>query len=142
MAAIDAFFHLMRGQGATELKLVSGQPPSLLINGRHEPIKFKAIEEAQLRSWVEEICPQENLREFDKTGNVTFDYSIHGFGVYQCGCQKDSGGLNVTIRESSNNMISAGAGAPFSVKTSEARKNGLILLAAAVAAAIIFIINS
>ena len=36
MAKIDAFFKLMHEQGASDLHLVTGQPPALRIRGEME----------------------------------------------------------------------------------------------------------
>ena len=44
MAKIDAFFKLMHEQGASDLHLVSGQPPALRIRGDMERIKYKVLE--------------------------------------------------------------------------------------------------
>ena len=44
MAKIDAFFKLMHEQGASDLHLVSGQPPALRIMGDMERIKYKVLD--------------------------------------------------------------------------------------------------
>ena len=45
MAKIDAFFKLMNDQGASDLHLVSGQPPALRLRGDVERIKYKVLED-------------------------------------------------------------------------------------------------
>ena len=52
MAKIDAFFKLMHDQGASDLHLVSGQPPVLRINGEMERIKYKMLDNDFLRSML------------------------------------------------------------------------------------------
>ena len=50
MAKIDAFFKLMNEQGASDLHLVSGQPPALRIRGEMERIKYKVMENDELKA--------------------------------------------------------------------------------------------
>ena len=49
MARIDAFFKLMNEQGASDLHLVSGQPPALRLTGEMERIKYKVLENDDLK---------------------------------------------------------------------------------------------
>jgi twitching motility protein PilT len=43
MAKIDAFFKLMHEQNASDLHLLSGQPPALRIHGDIERVKYKVL---------------------------------------------------------------------------------------------------
>ena len=43
MAKIDAFFHLMHEQGASDLHLIAGQQPALRIRGDIERIKYDVL---------------------------------------------------------------------------------------------------
>ena len=57
MAKIDAFFHLMHDQGASDLHLIAGQQPAIRIRGDIERIKydvshFRCFESASLRNHV------------------------------------------------------------------------------------------
>ena len=60
MAKIDAFFKLMNDQGALDLHLVAGQQPALRIRGEIERIKYKPLDNDELRSMVYEIAPGQN----------------------------------------------------------------------------------
>ena len=57
MARIDAFFKLMNEQGASDLHLVSGLAPALRIRGDVERIKYKVLDDDDLRSMLYEISP-------------------------------------------------------------------------------------
>ena len=52
MAKVDAFFKLMNEQGASDLHLVSGQPPALRIRGDIERIKYKTLDNDELREYT------------------------------------------------------------------------------------------
>ena len=50
MAKIDAFFKLMFDQGASDLHLTSGQQPILRLHGDMERIKYKVLEDGELKA--------------------------------------------------------------------------------------------
>jgi twitching motility protein PilT len=83
MAKIDAFFKLMHDQGASDLHLVSGQPPALRINGEMERIKYKTLDNDILRSMLYEITPEDKIKVFEETGDVDFGYEIPGLARYR-----------------------------------------------------------
>ena len=58
MAQIDAFFKLMHEQGASDLHLYSGSQPILRIRGELERIKFKILENDDLKALLYEITPE------------------------------------------------------------------------------------
>ena len=72
MAKIDAFFKLMHEQGASDLHLTASQPPSLRIRGDIERIKYKVLDNDDLRGMRYEITPEEKIKVFEETGHVDF----------------------------------------------------------------------
>src|SRR3989449_11150984 len=52
MAKIDAFFKLMFDQGASDLHLTSGQQPILRLHGVMERIKYKVLEDGELKAML------------------------------------------------------------------------------------------
>ena len=74
MAKIDAFFKLMNEQGASDLHLVSGQPPMLRITGEIERVKYKVLDNDDLRGMLYEITPEEKVKVFEESGDVDFGY--------------------------------------------------------------------
>ena len=83
MARIDAFFKLMNEQGASDLHLVSGQAPALRIRGDIERIKYKVLDDDDLRSMLYEISPEEKVKIFEESGDVDFGYEIPGLARYR-----------------------------------------------------------
>ncbi len=57
MAKIDAFFKLMNEQGASDLHLISGQPPALRLRGDLERVKYKVLENDELKGHALRNCP-------------------------------------------------------------------------------------
>ena len=83
MAKIDAFFKLMNEQNASDLHLVSGQPPALRIRGEMERIKYKVMENDELKAMLYEIAPEHKIKEFEETGDIDFGYEIPGIARYR-----------------------------------------------------------
>jgi len=83
MAKIDAFFKLMNDQGASDLHLVAGLQPALRIRGEVERVKYKTLNNNDLRSMIYEIAPEDKIKLFEETGDVDFGYEIKGLARYR-----------------------------------------------------------
>jgi twitching motility protein PilT len=99
MAKIDAFFKLMHEQGASDLHLVSGQPPVLRINGEMERIKYKVLDNDFLRSMLYEISPEDKVKIFEETGDVDFGYEIPGLARYRANFFMQKYGVAAVFRQ-------------------------------------------
>ena len=99
MAKIDAFFKLMHEQNASDLHLVSGQPPVLRIRGDMERIKYKLLENDELKSMLYEIAPEEKVKVFEETGDVDFGYEIPGLARYRANFFMQKYGCAAVFRE-------------------------------------------
>ena len=70
MAKIDAFFKLMFEQGASDLHLVSGQQPIIRLHGDMERVKYKVLEDGELKAMLYEIAPELKIKQYEETGDV------------------------------------------------------------------------
>jgi twitching motility protein PilT len=107
MAKIDAFFKLMNEQGASDLHLVSGQPPALRIRGDIERIKYKVLDNDELRSMVYEISPEDKIKVFEETGDVDFGYEIPGLARYRANFFMQKYGIGAVFREIPTTIMTA-----------------------------------
>ena len=98
MAKIDAFFKLMNEQGASDLHLVSGQPPALRIRGEMERIKYKVLDEDELKSMLYEIAPEQKVKVFEETGDIDFGYDVLGIARYRANFFKQKYGVAAVFR--------------------------------------------
>jgi twitching motility protein PilT len=105
MAKIDAFFKLMNDQGASDLHLVAGQQPALRIRGEIERIKYKPLDNNDLRSMVYEIAPEEKIKLFEETGDVDFGYEIPGLARYRANFFMQRNGVGAVFRQIPNNIM-------------------------------------
>lgn len=107
MARIDAFFKLMNEQGASDLHLVSGQPPALRVTGEMERIKYKVLENDDLKSMLYEIAPEDKVKVFEETGDVDFGYEIPGMARYRANFFMQKYGVAAVFRQIPEEIMTA-----------------------------------
>ncbi len=105
MAKIDAFFKLMNDQGASDLHLVAGQQPALRILGSIERIKYKILDNNELRSMIYEIAPEDKIKRFEETGDVDLGYEIPGLARYRANFFMQRNGVAAVFRQIPNNIM-------------------------------------
>lgn len=129
MAKIDAFFKLMNDQGASDLHLVSGQPPILRIRGDLERIKYKILENDELKAMLYEIAPEEKVKVFEETGDVDFGYEIPGLARYRANFFMQKYGCAAVFREIPSTILTAEQlGLPPVVNKLASLPRGLVLV--------------
>jgi len=107
MAKIDAFFKLMNDQGASDLHLVSGQPPALRIRGDMERVKYKKLENDELKAMLYEIAPEDKVKLFEETGDADFGYEIPGLARYRANFFMQKYGVAAVFREIPSTIMTA-----------------------------------
>ncbi len=107
MAKIDAFFKLMHEQGASDLHLVAGQPPALRIRGDIERVKYKILDNNDLRGMLYEISPEDKIKVFEETGDVDFGYEIPGLARYRANFFMQKNGVAAVFREIPSQIMTA-----------------------------------
>jgi twitching motility protein PilT len=107
MAKIDAFFKLMNEQGASDLHLVSGQQPVLRIRGDLERVKYKVLENDELKTMLYEIAPEHKIKIFEETGDVDFGYEIPELARYRANFFKQKYGVAAVFREIPSTILTS-----------------------------------
>jgi len=107
MAKIDAFFKLMNEQGASDLHLVAGSPPALRIRGDIERIKYKILDNDDLRGMLYEIAPEQKIKLFEETGDIDFGYEIPGLARYRANFFMQKNGVGAVFREIPSTIMTA-----------------------------------
>ena len=107
MAKIDAFFKLMNDQGASDLHLVSGQPPALRIRGDMERVKYKTLENDDLKAMLYEIAPEDKVKVFEESGDADFGYEIPGLARYRANFFMQKYGVAAVFREIPSEILTA-----------------------------------
>ncbi len=107
MAKIDAFFKLMNDQGASDLHLVSGSQPILRVHGEMERVKYKSMENDELKSILYEICPENKIKVFEETGDIDFGYEVPNLARYRCNFFQQKWGIGAVFREIPSEILTA-----------------------------------
>jgi twitching motility protein PilT len=129
MAKIDAFFKLMNEQGASDLHLVSGQPPALRIRGDMERIKYKVLDDDELKSMLYEIAPEQKVKVFEETGDIDFGYDVLGIARYRANFFKQKYGVAAVFRQIPEEIMTAKQlGLPDVITKLASLPRGLVLV--------------
>jgi len=129
MAKIDAFFKLMNEQGASDLHLVAGSPPALRIRGDIERIKYKVLDNDDLRGMLYEIASEGKIKTFEETGDIDFGYEIPGLARYRANFFMQKNGVGAVFREIPSAIMTADQlGLPPVVSKLASLPRGLVLV--------------
>ena len=107
MAKIDAFFKLMHDQGASDLHLIAGSQPILRVHGDMERVKYKVMENDELKSMLYEIAPENKIKIFEETGDVDFAYEIPNLARYRANYFQQKWGVGAVFREIPSTILTA-----------------------------------
>ena len=107
MAKIDAFFKLMNEQGASDLHLVSGSQPILRVNGEMERVKYKLLDNDELKAMLYEIAPEDKIKVFEETGDIDFAYEIPNLARYRANFFQQKWGVGAVFREIPSKILTA-----------------------------------
>jgi twitching motility protein PilT len=129
MAKIDAFFKLMNDQGASDLHLVAGQPPALRIRGDMERVKYKVLDNDDLKAMLYEIAPEDKVKVFEETGDTDFGYEVAGLARYRANFFMQKNGVAAVFREIPSTIMTAEQlGLPPVVSKLASLPRGLVLV--------------
>jgi twitching motility protein PilT len=129
MARIDAFFKLMNDEGASDLHMMAGQQPILRIRGEMERVKFKVMEDEELRSMLYEICPEDKIKIYEETGDMDFGYEIPGLARYRCNFFTQKYGIGAVFREIPSDILTCEQlGLPKVISKLASLPKGLVLV--------------
>ncbi len=129
MARIDAFFKLMHDQGASDLHLASGSQPILRIRGELERVKYKTLENDELKALLYEITPEEKIKQFEETGDLDFAYEIPGLARYRANFFRQLYGVGAVFREIPSQILTIDdLGLPLVIKRLASMPKGLVLV--------------
>jgi len=89
----------MNDQGASDLHLVSGSQPILRVHGDMERVKYKLMENDELKVILYEICPENKIKVFEETGDIDFGYEVPNLARYRCNFFQQKWGIGAVFRE-------------------------------------------
>jgi len=101
-AKIDEFLKFMVERGGSDLMLASGSRPMIRVHGDLLALDFggdSSILTTDLtRQLIYEILTDENIRRFERTGDLDFAYEIPECARFRCNVYKQTKGLGIVMR--------------------------------------------
>lgn len=130
MPKVDALFQMMVEQGASDLHLISGQPPAIRIHGELVRVAGETILESEgLRELLYEITPLSKKDHFESTGDVDFGYEIAGLARFRANLFQQKYGCGAVFRRIPNKVLTAeDLGLPPILTKAAMLKKGLVLV--------------
>ena len=130
MAKIDELFRMMSERGASDLHLISGQPPALRVDGELERITGQAVlTQDTLQPLLHEILPGSKMEQFESTGDVDFGYEIPGLARFRCNLFNHKYGIGAVFRKIPSTVLTAeDLGLPPILTRAAMLKKGLVLV--------------
>ncbi len=89
----------MNEQGASDLHLVAGSQPVLRVHGDMERVKYKELDNDELKGILYEIAPEDKIKVFEETGDIDFAYEIPNLARYRANYFQQKWGVGAVFRE-------------------------------------------
>lgn len=98
MARIDAFLKLGLAQGCSDVHLAVGVPPMLRMNGDLLPIKFRALSDTELDTYVREILTSTQAEKLEAGDDLDFSYVAEEGGRFRVNVFRKITGVGAVFR--------------------------------------------
>ncbi len=95
---VFAFLELAANQGGSDLHLVSGQPPSVRLNGVLHRIRFRDLSLEDVQQILTEFMTPRQVEELNHRFAVDFAYEIPELGRFRVNAYRHAAGLAAAIR--------------------------------------------
>jgi twitching motility protein PilT len=119
----------MHDTGASDLHLVSGNPPVLRVRGDMERVKYKVLEHQELKAMLFEICPEDKAKFFEETGDIDFAYELPGLARYRANFFMQKNGIAAVFRSIPSKILTVEElGLPPTVQKLALLQKGLVLV--------------
>ena len=94
---------------ATDIHLVTGQPPVMRVNQVMTPMDFPVISPESGRAILEEMAPPEAVQTFDRQRDSDFSYEIEGMSRYRVNAHLQRGSVGLCLRSIKTKVPPLGA---------------------------------
>jgi twitching motility protein PilT len=129
MARIDKILQLVKEADATDLHLASGSPPVIRKLGDLESTSHKPLSPKQVEGLLYEIISDEQIREFEKNGDLDVAYGAGDLGRFRINIFRREGGIGAAIRMIADSLLTLEElNIPEAVIETISKKSGLILV--------------
>nr|MBN2277355.1 PilT/PilU family type 4a pilus ATPase [candidate division Zixibacteria bacterium] len=98
MAKIDNLLKIVKLAEASDLHLVAGSVPIIRVNGELEKTRHRNLSEEDIRQLIYELLSDDQIRQFERTGDLDLAHGIDGVGRFRLNIYRTSKGLAASIR--------------------------------------------
>lgn len=132
MPKLDAFLQLGRKEGCSDVHVAPGHPPLLRLYGRLNPVRFRTLEDTEIRTLISEITSPEQEQALAEYRDVDFTYASDDHGRYRVHIFHKIGGLAATFRVIPDRVPSLESlRLPPAIAQLAAERDGLVLVTGA-----------
>ena len=129
MLHIDRLLETCIKQGASDLHISVGRPPTLRLHGRLRPLETKVLEPEDTIALMKAITPERNQQELQEQGGTDFGFEFGAAGRFRTSVFQQRGNLSIVLRLIPARLLSFDdIGLPPIVKSLCRRPRGLFLV--------------
>ena len=126
---IDKLLNACIRQGASDIHITTGQPPTFRLHGRMRRLETKTLEPEDTVSLMKSIAPERCQRELQEAGTSDFGFAFGDAGRFRVSIFKQRGDIGMVLRLIPNDMLTPEQlGTPAVVKEIVMRPRGLFLV--------------
>jgi twitching motility protein PilT len=93
-----AILQEMIKQGASDLHLKVGRPPTLRVNGDLQPLNLAQMRPEDLKSLAEQLMTPKQVKEFAENKEVDFAVAVPGIGRFRVNVYQQRGTIALALR--------------------------------------------
>ncbi|HSR45744.1 MAG TPA: type IV pilus twitching motility protein PilT [Acidimicrobiia bacterium] len=129
MAQLDTLFRAMQEHGASDLHLVTGNPPIMRIDGELVRLKSPVLGDAALRPLLQEITPPSLWKTYSDLGDADFGYELEGVARFRANLFLQKNGSAAVFRLIPSHILTCTElGLPEQVGRLAQLRQGLVLV--------------
>jgi twitching motility protein PilT len=129
MAKIDSLLKIVKEANASDLHLTASSVPIIRVNGQLEKTKSRILSGDNIRQLIYEILTDNQIRQFEKTGDMDISYGIDGIARFRINIYQTFSGIGAAIRLIPDTTLDLSAlGFTDAVAKLAENKSGLVLI--------------
>ncbi|MDH3939103.1 MAG: ATPase, T2SS/T4P/T4SS family, partial [candidate division Zixibacteria bacterium] len=98
MPKIDDLLKIVKEAGASDLHLGAGSVPMVRVDGSLAKTRHKKLSNEKIKQLVYEVLTDDQIRSFEKSGDLDFAYSIENSARYRINLYMMHAGIAAAIR--------------------------------------------
>ncbi|MSR68730.1 MAG: type IV pilus twitching motility protein PilT [Phycisphaerales bacterium] len=126
---MDRLLDTVIRQGASDLHVTVGRPPTLRLNGRLRSLATKVLAAEDTMSLMKQIAPEKNQQDLQENGGSDFGIAFGTAARFRCSIFKQRGAVALVMRQIPNRLMTfAEIGLPDICLDLLRRPRGLMLV--------------